>query len=98
VAELSQLQEELLSSAWDCLKPGGVLAYVTCSPHLAETNGIIDWARKHLGGMELIDSNQVLRNLNPGLQLNSSRKTTQLWPHLHQTDAMFIALMTKSVG
>ena len=98
VAELSSLQEELLASAWDCLKPGGVLAYVTCSPHLAETNAIIDWATKKLPNLELMDTNAVIAAINPGLELNRNRKTTQLWPHLHQTDAMFIALLTKSVG
>ena len=96
VAELSQLQEELLQSAWECLKPGGVLAYVTCSPHLAETNAIVDWAKKKLSGVELIDANGVLANINPNLHLNRNRKTTQLWPHIHQTDAMFIALLAKT--
>ena len=96
VAELSHLQEQLLQSAWDCLKPGGVIAYVTCSPHLAETNAIIDWAKKKLNGLELIDANGILAGINPGLHLNRNRKTAQLWPHIHQTDAMFIALLTKS--
>lgn len=98
VAQLSSLQEELLISAWDCLKPGGILAYVTCSPHLAETNAIVDWATKKLPGSTLIDSNEVIKGINPNLVLNPQRKTTQLWPHLHQTDAMFIALFTKSIG
>lgn len=98
VAELSSLQEQLLKSAWECLKPGGVLAYVTCSPHLAETNAIIDWATKKLPGIELLDTNEVIAGINPALALNRDRKTTQLWPHLHQTDAMFIALLTKSLG
>jgi 16S rRNA (cytosine967-C5)-methyltransferase len=98
VAQLSSLQEELLISAWDCLKPGGILAYVTCSPHLAETNAIVDWATKKLRGSTLIDSNEVIKGINPNLVLNPQRKTTQLWPHLHQTDAMFIALFTKSIG
>lgn len=98
VAELSALQEQLLSSAWECLKPGGVLAYVTCSPHLAETNAIVDWALKKLSGAELLNSNSVLKKINGNLQLNETRRTTQLWPHLHQTDAMFIALFTKSIG
>lgn len=98
VSDLTQLQQELLESAWACLKIGGILAYVTCSPHLAETNGIIDWAKKKLKGLELIDTNEVLAKVNPTLQLNRQRKTAQLWPHLHQTDAMFIALLCKSVG
>lgn len=94
VAELTKLQEELLASAWAALKPGGVLAYVTCSPHLAETNAIADWAQKKLGA-KLIDTNEVLHKINPDLHLNSNRKTAQLWPHIHSTDAMFIALMQK---
>lgn len=98
VAQLTTLQEELLVSAWECLKPGGVLTYVTCSPHLAETNAIIDWALRKLEGATLEDSNEVISRINGNLALNRSRKTTQLWPHLHQTDAMFIALLTKSVG
>jgi 16S rRNA (cytosine967-C5)-methyltransferase len=98
VAELTKLQEELLQSAWNCLKPGGVLAYVTCSPHLAETNAIIDWAKRNLDSLQLLDTNEVMHSINPQLHLNASRKTTQLWPHLHQTDAMFVALLAKSVG
>ena len=98
VADLTKLQEELLQSAWSCLKPGGVLAYVTCSPHLAETNAIIDWAKRKLDGLQLLDTNEVMHSINPQLHLNDSRKTTQLWPHLHQTDAMFVALLAKSVG
>ena len=98
VAELTKLQEELLQSAWNCLKPGGVLAYVTCSPHLAETNAIIDWAKRKLDDLQLLDTNEVMHSINPQLHLNASRKTTQLWPHLHSTDAMFVALLAKSVG
>ena len=98
VAELSSLQEQLLKSAGECLSPGGVLAYVTCSPQLAETTAIVDWANKKLEGMKLVNANEVLSGINENLALNAHRKTAQLWPHLHQTDAMFIALMTKSVG
>ena len=98
VAQLSKLQEELLASAWQALKPGGVLAYVTCSPHIAETNSIVEWAGRKLSGVELLNSNEVLAKINPNLVLNDKRKTAQLWPHLHQTDAMFIALLRKSLG
>ncbi|MGW6697394.1 transcription antitermination factor NusB [Nocardia sp. NPDC055049] len=36
VAELVTLQRELLTAAWDLVRPGGVVVYSTCSPHLAE--------------------------------------------------------------
>jgi 16S rRNA (cytosine967-C5)-methyltransferase len=96
VAELTKLQEELFDSAWAGLKPGGVLAYVTCSPHLAETTAIVERAQHKLGGtVTLLDAVAVLKQLNPALRLNTKRKTVQLWPQIHGTDAMFIALLQK---
>lgn len=96
VADLSKLQEQLLASAFKALKPGGILAYVTCSPHQAETNAIIDWGQKKLGEQfELLDATAVMKSINPDLQINTDRKTVQLWPHLNRTDAMYVALITK---
>ena len=51
VAELVPLQVELLSSALHALAPGGIVAYVTCSPHLAETTGVV---QEVLRGLSLI--------------------------------------------
>lgn len=99
VGDLTKLQEQLIESAWLALKPGGVLGYVTCSPHSGETISIVDWLeRKHGAAVTLINATEVLKRLNPSLQINESRKTVQLWPHINGTDAMFISLITKSVG
>ena len=96
IADLTKLQEELFDSAWAGLKPGGVLAYVTCSPHLAETTAIVERAQHKLGeNLLVLDAVAVLHQLNPALKLNGERKTVQLWPQIHGTDAMFIALMQK---
>jgi len=99
VAELATLQQQLIESAWQALKPGGVLAYVTCTPHSGETLAIVDWLEnKHKNQVHLLNATEVLKTLNSNLDLNESRKTVQLWPHINGTDAMFIALITKSVG
>src|SRR5699024_10595943 len=37
LASLTALQHELLDAAAEALAPDGLLAYVTCSPHMAET-------------------------------------------------------------
>jgi 16S rRNA (cytosine967-C5)-methyltransferase len=96
VAELSKLQQDLIESAWNALKPGGLLAYVTCSPHSAETVSIVDWLiRKHGTQVELLDAGGILHEISPDLALNRKRKTVQLWPQVHETDAMFMALITK---
>jgi 16S rRNA (cytosine967-C5)-methyltransferase len=39
---LVPLQEALLTRALELVRPGGVVAYATCSPHLRETRGVID--------------------------------------------------------
>ena len=44
LAELTELQADLLDAAVRLLRPGGVLGYVTCSPHLAETRQQVDRA------------------------------------------------------
>ena len=99
LVDLVKLQRELFESAWALLQPGGVLAYVTCSPHLSETTAQVAWAQgKFKDDLELINANSILKSINPELVLDENLRTTQLWPHIHGTDAMFLALFRKTVG
>jgi 16S rRNA (cytosine967-C5)-methyltransferase len=41
LAELVPLQQALLRRAIELVRPGGVVAYATCSPHLAETRDVL---------------------------------------------------------
>lgn len=40
--QLVPLQKALLRRALDLVRPGGVVCYATCSPHHAETRGVVD--------------------------------------------------------
>ncbi|MDN3495899.1 transcription antitermination factor NusB [Planococcus sp. APC 4015] len=100
VPDLTELQRELLSSALGALKPGGVVAYVTCSPHLAETSGVVaevmrEWgaAVEELSAREAVTAASLT---DPGLlpQADGSGRA-QLWPHRHNTDAMSITLLRR---
>ena len=96
--ELTALQSELLDQAIAHLRPGGVLAYVTCSPHLAETRVGVDRAlQRHAGLRELDAKAAVSRGARAGAEpeLAGTQLSAQLWPHRHGTDAMFIALLTR---
>jgi 16S rRNA (cytosine967-C5)-methyltransferase len=101
VRELTQLQGELLTAAIGGLRPGGVVAYVTCSPHLAETAGVVTEVRREFGdAIEELDVRAVLGELcdtDPGLpaQIDGSGRA-QLWPHRHNTDAMSITLLRRA--
>jgi 16S rRNA (cytosine967-C5)-methyltransferase len=106
VAALSGLQSDLIDAALGALKPGGVLAYVTCSPHLAETKGIVATALTKWGDrVSRLDTASVVQGLSLSpLDLPASGPadtgigtSVQLWPHRHGTDAMFITLLTRTV-
>jgi 16S rRNA (cytosine967-C5)-methyltransferase len=97
VAELALLQEELLEAAVRVLAPGGTLAYVTCSPHLAETRGQVDaLMRRHGDLLEQLDTASVVRSVAARDPQVADGRTVQLWPHRIGTDAMFIALFRRT--
>ena len=97
IPELTALQLELLAAAVAALKPGGILAYVTCSPHVAETRvavacAIRDYKLTMLNTPAVISS---IASLDADVR---GTESAQLWPHAHGTDAMFIALLEKPLG
>lgn len=94
IAALATLQEELLLAAVATAKPGGVVAYVTCSPHLAETQQTVQRVVR-TGDVELIDTGEVVGRLSPGIAPCSRGDAVQLWPHRHGTDAMFVQLLRR---
>jgi 16S rRNA (cytosine967-C5)-methyltransferase len=97
IATLTTVQEELLISAIDALAPGGVVAYVTCSPHLAETRAIVNSVLKKRPEVAEMDVKRVLSSVTRTVIPSAGKSLSlQLWPHAHNTDAMFIALLLKS--
>ena len=94
VEELVPLQQALLTAALASARPGGVVAYATCSPVLAETAGVVGAVLAGRDDVEVLDAATALPDLAdadgplPG--------TLQLWPHRHGTDAMFLALLRRT--
>lgn len=96
LVDLGPLQRELLKSALDAVKPGGVVAYVTCSPHPAETTAVVSDALRKRDDLELLDAGAALDAVSLTGHLEAGHDlTAQLWPHRHRTDAMFLALIHK---
>jgi 16S rRNA (cytosine967-C5)-methyltransferase len=98
---LTGLQRELLTSALDAVRPGGVVAYVTCSPHLAETQLVVSDVLKKRDDVERLDTPGVVRSVvRAGGAADeiplSDREDVQLWPHVHGTDAMHLTLLRRT--
>jgi 16S rRNA (cytosine967-C5)-methyltransferase len=91
---LRRLQIGLLGAAIDAVRPGGVVAYATCSPHPVETFDVLAACRESRGDIEVLDARESL----PGVAALGRGPYVQLWPHRHGTDAMFVALVRRRFG
>ncbi|KUH87497.1 MULTISPECIES: transcription antitermination factor NusB [unclassified Mycobacterium] len=92
VPPLAKLQRELLASAIRLTRPGGVVLYATCSPHLPETVGVVaDALRRH--PVTALDARPLFFPAGDAADNLGAGPYVQLWPHRHGTDAMFAAAL-----
>ncbi len=98
LVELGPLQRNLLRSAIETTRPGGVIAYATCSPHLSETTFVVGDVTKKRADVELLDAREAVSAVTGGSLAVDTLGTgphAQMWPHVHGTDGMFLALLRK---
>jgi 16S rRNA (cytosine967-C5)-methyltransferase len=99
LAALAPLQRGLLGTALDAVRAGGVVAYVTCSPHPAETRAVVDDVLAGRDDVTRLDAPALLAGIigtdHPDLQLGTG-PDVQLWTHLNGTDSMYLALLRKN--
>ncbi len=90
VEPLVELQTRLLRTAVELTRPGGIVAYVVCSPHLGETGDVVQAVLAD-GAVDQLDA----RPLFPGVPELNDGPAVQLWPHRHGTDAMYTAILRR---
>jgi 16S rRNA (cytosine967-C5)-methyltransferase len=96
VADLAGLQRRLLAAALDSARPGGIVGYVTCSPHVAETREVLAAVLAARDDVTVLDAPAVLAEV-PGLACPEPYgRYAQFWPHRHGTDAIFLALLRRT--
>lgn len=91
LAELTSLQEQLLARALAVVRPGGLVLYVTCSPHLAETESVV-------AGVPRLGGRTIPIGDRPDVVLPTDAVAgshLRLWPGRHDTDGMFAALIQR---
>ncbi len=99
LAALRVTQRALLGAALRAVRPGGVVAYATCSPHLVETSVVVGDALRDAARAEVpvrVERLHTADWLPAGLGLPVDRDDAQLWPHRHGTDAMYLALLRRT--
>jgi 16S rRNA (cytosine967-C5)-methyltransferase len=75
-----------------------VVAYVTCSPHPAETSAVVDDVLRTRADVTRLNTSALVAELlaatHPELELGGS-SDLQLWTHRHGTDSMYLALLRR---
>ncbi|WP_059413556.1 RsmB/NOP family class I SAM-dependent RNA methyltransferase [Cupriavidus basilensis] len=96
VLELTAKQASILESAARLVKVGGRVVYATCSVLEAENEGIVRGFLSTHAGFRLVPAAQVLAEQKivvPGLPEDA--EMLALYPHLHQTDGFFAAVLER---
>lgn len=95
IKNMQSIQKDLIRSAFSLLKPGGFLAYSTCTFSLEENEELIE-------GFLAENTDAILVDINGGVYpegLSGNReidkKVIRVLPHIMEFDGFFIALIQK---
>ena len=94
LAELNVKQRSILEAAAALVKPGGRLVYGTCSLLSEENEDIVgEFLAKH-PAFRLVPAAEVLKR--QGLAIPGTQDFLRLYPHVHDTDGFFAAVMERA--
>jgi 16S rRNA (cytosine967-C5)-methyltransferase len=93
LAELNVKQRAILAAAAALVKPGGRLVYGTCSLLAEENEDIVAAFLAENPEFRLVSAAQILKRL--GIRISGSDDYLRLFPHLHNTDGFFAAVMER---
>ncbi len=93
----SQRQQRILADYWECLRPGGVLIYSTCSYSVAEDEGIADWL------MEAFAAEPIVLQTDPSWQIVTVQTAGgaaayRFYPDKLKGEGFFLAAFRKGEG
>lgn len=86
----AERQRSILMDAWDCLKPGGVLIYSTCTFNQEENENNVQWMMECLGATVLpldVDESWDIVEGNPGYHF---------YPHRTKGEGFYICALRKN--
>ncbi|MDO4496386.1 MAG: rRNA cytosine-C5-methyltransferase [Bacteroidales bacterium] len=100
VKECVNLQRQILTDIWPCLKPGGLLIYSTCTFNVHEDEEMLQYIVDHLGGEVLTIPVQPEWHIHPALTGPFAPNITpasacRFMPHFTQGEGLFMAAIRK---
>ncbi len=91
-------QRDIVGAVWDCLKPGGLMIYSTCTYNTKEDEENVRWISESLGSDILPCPTEIgwdiTRNLLPG----GTFDCLHFMPHRQKGEGFFCAILRKEGG
>ncbi len=91
IANMSEIQLQMINNCADKVKAGGILAYSTCSVTLEENEGVIEQFLVAHPEFKLVEIEPKIGM--PGL--GGYTQCQRLYPHIHHCNGFFIAKLKK---
>lgn len=90
-------QREIISDIWNCLKPGGIMIYSTCTYNTFEDEENIDWIVNNFGAEVLPCDTDEKWNITGNIN-NSGHEVYRFLPHKTKGEGFFICALRKNAS
>ena len=96
VKNCAELQHQIIDDIWNCLKPGGLLIYSTCTFNADEDEKMVEYICDELGGTALEVPTEESWNIHKPLTGNNP--CYRFMPHFTKGEGLFMAAIRKDEG
>ncbi|MBT1445841.1 16S rRNA (cytosine(1407)-C(5))-methyltransferase RsmF [Shewanella sp. JM162201] len=94
IESIAALQRDLIDSAFQALKPGGVLIYSTCTLNRQENQAVCHFLKARYGDAVEFES---LANLFDGTDKSLTEEGfLHIWPQIYDSEGFFVARLRKT--
>ena len=94
ISELSEKQARLLTNSAQAVRPGGKLAYSTCTFLPDENDQVVARLLRDRDDFELLRPAEYVSNM--ALEVTPDAEYLRLLPHVHGTDGFFLAVLRRN--
>ena len=95
VEQCQQLQRDIVSEAWKCLRPGGYLIYSTCTFNTRENEENVRWIREELEGEVLPIPTEAEWGITGSLLPDFNAPVYRFLPGRTRGEGLFMAVVRK---
>ena len=93
-----RLQREIVGNAWQCLRPGGIIIYCTCTFNIKENEENVRWMMEELGAELMPVETHPEWNITGSLLPGFNGPVYRFIPGITRSEGLFVAVLRKPVA